>query len=254
MQRRTSSLDGLVASLQQRYGTRAARRGDALPSPPLPAVLPSGFATLDAALPHGGFPRGALTEFVGPRSAGATTLALALIARAQAAGDLACLLDLGHSFAATAAISAGVELDALVVARPTDGEEAALTVATLLARRAVGLLVVDSLPAWLALPNGPAALAALRTRLPRLLRESGCALIVLHPLPTGLLPDPADVGHSALAPITALRLRLAHQGWLRRGPAIVGSRTQVTLLPPPFTTPLATVAVELAFARGEDQA
>ncbi len=53
MQRRTSSLDALVASLQQRYGTRAARRGDALPGPPLPAVLPSGFATLDAALPHG---------------------------------------------------------------------------------------------------------------------------------------------------------------------------------------------------------
>lgn len=254
MERRTSSLDALVAQLQQRYGLRAARLAAALPQPSAPAVIPTGIAALDAALPYGGLPRDALTELVGPRSAGATSLALATIAQAQASDELACLLDLGHTFAPPAAAHAGVDLAALALARPADGAEAALTVATLLARRAVGVLVVDSLPAWLALPKGPAALAALRTRLPRLLRASGCALVVLHPLPTGLLPDPADVGHAALSQVTALRLRLAHRGWVRHGPVIVGSRTQVTVLEPPFVEPLASVAIELTFARGEDQA
>lgn len=254
MERRPSSLDALVASLQQRYGTRAARRGDRLPDPPSPAVIPTGLPALDAALPHGGLPRGALAELVGPRSAGATTLALRAVARAQAAGDLACLLDLGRTFAPAAAIGAGVDLGALAVIQPADGAEAALAVATLLGRRAVGALVVDGLPAWLALTSGAQALAAISPRLPRLLNESGCALVVLNPLPTGLLPDPAAPGHTALAHLTALRLRLAHRGWLRHGPAIVGSRTEIAVLPPPFAAPIATVAVELPFARGEDQA
>jgi len=247
MGRRPSSLDALVAQLQQRYGLRAARLATALPQPSPPAVLPTGDASLDVTLPHEGLPRDALTELVGPRSAGVTS-------QAPAVGELACLLDLGHSFAPTAVAHASVDLAALALARPAGGAEAALTVATLLARRAVGVLVIDSLHAWLALPKGPAALAALRTRLPRLLQASGCALLVLHPLPTGLLPDPAHVGQAALAALTALRLRLAHRGWLRHGPVIVGSRTQVTVLEPPFAEPVASVAIKLTLARGEDQA
>jgi recombination protein RecA len=254
MERRTSSLDALVATLQQRYGMRAARRGDALPEPMAPAVAPTGLAEFDTALPHGGLPQGALTELIGPRSAGATTLALRVIAQAQAAGDLACLLDLSRSFAPAAAAGAGVDLDGLAVVHPTDGAEAALAVATLLSRRAVSTLVVDSLPAWLALPGGAQALVALRARLPRLLVESGCVLIVLHPLPTGLLPDPAVASHDALAHLVSLRLHLVHQGWLRRGPSIVGCRTKVAVLTPPFATPTATLTIELPFARGEDQA
>jgi hypothetical protein len=254
MERRTSTLDELLAHLQQRFGTQAARRGAALLAPGPPATIATGFAALDAALPHGGLPRDGLSELVGPRSAGATSLALAVIAQAQAAGELACLLDLGRTFAPAAAAQAGVDLAALALARPADGAEAALVVATLLARRAVGVLVIDSLPAWLALPGGPAALASLRTRLPRLLRGSGCVLLVLHPLPTGLLPDPADAGRGALAPLTALRLRLLHRGWLRHGPAITGSRTQIVVQLPPFVETSAAVLVELPFARGEDQA
>jgi recombination protein RecA len=254
MERRLSTLDALVAQLQQRYGSGAARRASTLPVSPIPRGIPTGIQALDDRLPHGGLPRDVLSELVGPRSAGATTLALSVVARAQAAGELVCMLDINNTFAPTAAAGAGVDLETLAVARPADGAEAALVVATLLARRAVGVLVIDSLPAWLALPGGPAALATLRSRLPRLLRDSGCAVIILHPLPTGLLPDPADVGHGALAPTTALRLRLAHRGWLRHGPAIVGSRTQITLLLPPFTEPFASLEVELRFARGEDQA
>jgi hypothetical protein len=207
MERPTSTLDALVARLQQRYGSRAAQRGAAVPPPAAPQALATGHAALDAALPHRGLPRGRLTTIHGPRSAGATTLALTTIAQAQAAGDPACLLDLTQTFAPVAAAACGVRLADLAVARPVDGDAAALVVATLLARRAVGALVIDSLPAWLALPRGPAALAALLPRLPRLLAASGCALIVLHPFPTGLLPDATAPLHTIPAPLTALRLR-----------------------------------------------
>jgi hypothetical protein len=85
-------------------------------------------------------------------------------------------------------------------------------------------------------------------RLPRLLAASGCALIVLHPFPTGLLPDATAPLHTIPAPLTALRLRLAHQDWLRRGPQIVGCRTGVTVLAPPFDHAYATAMVEIHLA------
>lgn len=254
MERRPSPLDDLVAELQQRYGSRAARRGSALPSPAAPPALPSGLARLDAALPGGGLPRGGLTEIVGPRSAGATTLALLAVAQAQrASAEIACLLDLQGSFDPAGASALGVDLDSLAVVRPDDGAVAGLTVHTLLARRVVGVLVVDSLPRWLALPRGPAALAALLRVLPRLLPATGCALLVLNPLPTGLLPDPAAAPAATLAAAAALRLRLAPAGWLRRGPEIVGVRTRAALLEPPFDTPRATLELELPFAQVEVQ-
>ena len=49
------------------------------------AVAPSGVASLDARL-GGGFPRGQLSEIVGPRSSGRTSLLLQLVADATARG------------------------------------------------------------------------------------------------------------------------------------------------------------------------
>lgn len=250
-----SPLDDLVAQLQRRYGARAARRGDALPAAGPPPVLPTGHTALDAALPGGGLPRGRLTEVVGPRSAGATTLALTVVAQAQhRAGDLACLLDLAGTFDPPSAHALGVDLDALAVLRPADGAVAGLAVHTLLARQAVGVLVVDSLPRWLTLPRGPESLRALLRPLQRLLPPTSCVLLVLNPLPTGLLPDPVAAPAATLAAIAALRLRLAPAGWLRRGQGIVGVRTRVSVLTPPFVGPRATVALDLPLAHPEARA
>ncbi|MCX7790383.1 MAG: DNA recombination/repair protein RecA [Chloroflexaceae bacterium] len=253
MERLPSTLDALIADLQRRYGAHAARRGSALRSPANPPTLATGRPALDAALPQGGAPRGRLTVIGGPRSAGVNTLAFGLIARAQAMGELACVLDAAHTFAPAAAAARGVALADLALARPADGPAAALTVATLLARRAVGVLVLDHLAAWLALPRGAMALRALLPRLPRLLAASGCALVVTEPLPTGLFTDASPPPRAPLAPLTSLRLTLALQGWVWHGPRIVGSRTRVTVLAPPFATPLATVTLHLPIASLEGQ-
>lgn len=248
MERHPSTLDALVAALRRRHGPRAAAWGADLPPPCPTPVLPTGLPALDEALPGGGLPRGALTEVVAAPSSGSTTLALMAVARAQGMGDLACWLDLGRSFAPGAAVAAGVDLASLAVARPAGGAEAATVIHTLLARRAVGALVVDSLPRWAALSGGPAPLAALWRRLPRLLEGSGCAVIVLSPLPSGLLPEPARASGHALGRVAALRLRLEHAGWLRRGPAIVGCQVEVGIQTAPFADPLARVTLALGFA------
>lgn len=82
MERRPSPLDDLVAELQQRYDSRAVRRGDVLPAWESPVLLPTGLSALDTAL-GGGLLRGRLSELVGPRSAGASILALTAVAQAR---------------------------------------------------------------------------------------------------------------------------------------------------------------------------
>lgn len=54
--------------------------------------IPTGLDDLDAAL-GGGLPRGELSEIVGPRSSGRTSVALSVLAAAVAAGEVAALVD-----------------------------------------------------------------------------------------------------------------------------------------------------------------
>jgi hypothetical protein len=61
------------------------------------AVAPAGLAALDARL-GGGWPRGQLSELVGPRSSGRTRIALASLAAATRRGELAALVDTFDEF------------------------------------------------------------------------------------------------------------------------------------------------------------
>ena len=56
-------------------------------------VIPTGALPLDAALGIGGVPRGRIVEIYGPESSGKTTLALQIIAQAQAMGGIVAFID-----------------------------------------------------------------------------------------------------------------------------------------------------------------
>jgi hypothetical protein len=88
-----------------------------LPARPAGAdPVPTGLAALDAEL-GGGLPRGELSEIVGPRSSGRTTLACRLLASAAAAGEIAALVDAFDRFDPESAAAAGVPLDRLLWVR-----------------------------------------------------------------------------------------------------------------------------------------
>ena len=93
-------------------------RGDRLALAPLPTV-PSGSAALDAALPGGGWPRGALTELlvdgVGIGELSLLTFALAGI---RAGGGWSLLVAPPHEPHAPAWAAAGVDLARLAVVSP----------------------------------------------------------------------------------------------------------------------------------------
>ena len=104
---------GLEALLRD-LGSSLVRGG---PARPEAARLPTGLAEIDRAL-GGGFPRGCVSEVVGPSCCGRTSLALALLARVTAQGELAVVVDPSDGFDAASAAQAGVELERVLWVRP----------------------------------------------------------------------------------------------------------------------------------------
>lgn len=100
-------------------------RGDRLAAAPVPA-LPSGFATLDAELPSGGWPRGALTELLADGAGiGELELLMPALRTAQAQGGRVLLAGAPYPLHAPAWATAGLDLSHLVIVAP-DAESDAL--------------------------------------------------------------------------------------------------------------------------------
>ncbi len=127
----------------------------------------SGVVGVDAVLPGGGFPRGALSELSGGPASGKTAVALALVA-ALDPRELAAWVDGRSELYPPAAAARGVDLGRLLVVRPPSarGGEAAFgadavrpglwAAEALLASGAFAVVVVD-LPIASSLPGADAA-------------------------------------------------------------------------------------------------
>ena len=143
----TTSLDAVIAQIRKDFGEGAIMRlGDGEAAKDVD-VVPTGSFGLDLALGVWGLPRGRIVELYGPESSGKTTLALHVIANAQKGDGTAAFIDVEHALDPAYAKKIGVDLDNLLVAKPTSGEEA-LTIAESLARSgALDVIVIDSVAA-----------------------------------------------------------------------------------------------------------
>lgn len=77
------------------------------------AVAATGVTALDARI-GGGFPRGQLSEIVGPRSSGRASLLLRMLAAATARGELVAIVDALDMVDVDSAEAAGIDLDRLL--------------------------------------------------------------------------------------------------------------------------------------------
>jgi len=73
----------------------------------------TGHAALDVQL-HGGVPRGQVSELIGPRSSGRTSLLCQMLAAATRRGELVALIDALDMFDVESAAEAGIDLDRLL--------------------------------------------------------------------------------------------------------------------------------------------
>lgn len=101
---------------------------------PIESLPPPGWDRQGVDLVLSALPQGQLSEIVGPRSSGATSLLLALLARTTAAGSLVALVDATDALDPAAAAAAGVDLGALLWVRCGGRLDSALRAADLLAR------------------------------------------------------------------------------------------------------------------------
>ncbi len=92
-------------------------------------------------------PRGRIVEIYGPESSGKTTLALQIVAEAQAAGGVAAFIDAEHALDPSYASRLGVDIDEILISQPDTGEQA-LEICDMLVRSgAIDVVVIDSVAA-----------------------------------------------------------------------------------------------------------
>jgi len=167
--------------------------------------LATGIEAVDALL-SGGLPRGRLCEITGPPSSGRTSLALALLASATRAREVAAVVDVADAFDAASADAAGVDLERVLWVRAPRPREALRCAERLLEARGFGVVLVDFA---IDASRDLSGTSSIWARMTRSAQASGSALVLLAPQ--------SRVG--AFAALTlearAIRARFATQpGWL----------------------------------------
>lgn len=217
----TEALEAVSSGLRRKWGSRALTRGtSALIQPPDP--LTTGYPTLDLLL-AGGIHRPQLVEILGRPTCGATSLALNLIAAAQAHGEDATYLDLSHTFDPFRAETCGVRLKELLLVRPGSVSEAMAILEDLVGGNGSSVIVVSHTAALLRGFQAATVLARALHRLAVPLSHSTAAVVFLTPT------DHTPLGAEALAHHAALRLTFQGRKWLFQEDAFAGFQTTVTL-------------------------
>ncbi|MFC4173444.1 recombinase RecA [Microvirga sp. GCM10011540] len=143
---KAKAIETAVSQIERAFGKGAIMRlgGDQVIEV---ETVSTGSLGLDVALGVGGLPRGRIIEVYGPESSGKTTLALQTIAEAQKKGGICGFIDAEHALDPVYARKLGVNLDALLVSQPDNGEQALEIADTLVRSGSVDVLVVDSVAA-----------------------------------------------------------------------------------------------------------
>jgi len=144
---REKTLELALAQIEKAFGRGAVMRmGESAGSDGI-KVVPTGSIALDLALGVGGLPRGRIIEIFGAESAGKTTLAMAAVAEAQAAGGQAAFIDVEHAMDPAYARLIGVDVDKLLISQPDSAEQALEITEYLIRSGALDIIVIDSVAA-----------------------------------------------------------------------------------------------------------
>jgi recombination protein RecA len=251
---RLKALDLAVGQIEKQFGKGSIMRlGQKGGIAPVEAIT-TGAISIDYALGIGGMPRGRVVEVYGPESSGKTTLALQVIAQAQKTGGLAAFVDAEHALDAVYAQKLGVDLDALLVSQPDNGEQALEIVEVLVRSNSVDVVVVDSVAALVPRAEiegemGEAQMGLQARLMSQALRKltgavskSKTCLIFINQLreKIGVMfgnPE-TTTGGRALKFYASVRVDIRRIASIKDGENVVGGRTRVKVvknkLAPPF--------------------
>lgn len=141
---KTSELAQAIAKIQKELGPKSIVIGSQIPNP---ERLPTGVFEFDLAT-GGGFPCSRYSIVYGPESSGKTNLmykAITQVQRLPPPCNKAVFVDLEGTFDPVFAVKFGVDVDSLIVAKPSYGEQAVDMIDSLIRADDLKFLCVDSI-------------------------------------------------------------------------------------------------------------
>ncbi len=142
----TANIEDTIKSIQSRFGEGSIMKLEGKVRVGVGAVSTRSIG-LDMALGIGGLPRGRIIEIYGPESSGKTTLALHVVAEAQAKGGICAFIDAEHALDPEYSKKIGVKIDELLISQPDYGEQGLEIAESLIRSGKIDVIVIDSVAA-----------------------------------------------------------------------------------------------------------